>query len=72
MNHINATDPPRHIETWTAYFPTTLSREDHSCLERIQGLYFWIPDSGGGSLDNRPEAMKGLLSQSHGWMEGEV
>ncbi|KAL4861997.1 hypothetical protein BDV12DRAFT_179494 [Aspergillus spectabilis] len=45
MNHTNAIDPP-HIEAWTAYFPTTLSRENHLCPERIQGPYFWIPDSG--------------------------
>ncbi|KAL3428931.1 hypothetical protein BDV09DRAFT_201108 [Aspergillus tetrazonus] len=68
--HADANPGPRHFEVWTVHFPATLSQEDKSCLERIEGPLFCIPESGGP--DDRLEALRGFLHRSHGWMEGEV
>ncbi|KAL4946999.1 hypothetical protein BDW69DRAFT_179244 [Aspergillus filifer] len=62
-------DMPWHFEIWTAYFPTSLPDEDLLYLQRIQGPLFWDLDS--GEEDRRPEAMRGLCRQFHGWVEGE-
>ncbi|KAL4928740.1 uncharacterized protein BDV17DRAFT_263443 [Aspergillus undulatus] len=68
--HASAWAAPGHFEIWTVYFPATRSQEMHSYLKRINGPLFWIPNS--LESDDRLEAMRGLLHQSHGWMVGNA